>query len=245
MAQVAYIHEEKIHNKSAPKIVLPILFDLFRPSSIVDVGCGLGTWVSVAQEMGVADIVGIDGDYVDRTKLTIPTQCFAAKDLTTSFDMQRRFDMLISLEVAEHLPEASAASFIASLIRHSDVIVFSAAIPGQGGQNHINEQWLSYWTELFRQHNYKLFDIVRSKLWDIADLEVWYKQNMVIFLKSGHPLEEKFMQQPLSPVMNIVHPELFDYYHKHAERAAMMEEGRLGMKTAWTSFKKALFQKIR
>jgi SAM-dependent methyltransferase len=159
--------------------------ELFPVTSVLDVGCGLGTWLSVFIEAGVKDVFGIDGDHVDQSKLFIVEERFFIHDLRTPFDLKRKFDLVLSLEVAEHLPIESAEILISSLCAHSDRIVFSAAIPGQGGQNHLNEQWSGYWQEIFDQHGYQRIDVLRPQVWNNKSVDVWYRQNMFVYVKKG------------------------------------------------------------
>ena len=119
--------------------VVPIVLDLIRPGSVVDVGCGLGEWLATFQEHGVSDILGIDGDYVDRDMLYIPQQDFKTIDLNRPFTLNRTFDLAVCLEVAEHLEAEHANDFVESLTRLAPIILFSAAIPLQSGTNHVNE----------------------------------------------------------------------------------------------------------
>jgi SAM-dependent methyltransferase len=201
---VPYIHDEITHNPEAASQVLPVLFDIYKPSSIVDVGCGLGNWIQVAKQMGITDVMGVDGSYVDRSLLKINEQEFVEKDLTQPFQLNRKFDLAISLEVAEHLPESSAASFIESITRHTDVVLFSAALPGQGGQNHINEQWPDYWQQHFKHFGFIMLDCIRPKIWKNKKIERWYRQNIFLAVKQGHPLAEGNN----SDMLSLVHPEL-------------------------------------
>ncbi len=164
--------------------VLPILFEYFRPKSVIDIGCGLGAWLKVAGDLGVADILGFDGDSFDLVKLLIDPGNFKAVDLAERFAVNRRFDLAISLESAEHLPYSRSGSFVADLAKLSDVVLFSAAAPYQGGTNHINEQWLEFWAILFRRFDYVACDALRDRIWTHPDVEFWYKQNMLIFCKT-------------------------------------------------------------
>jgi len=204
MAQL-YIHEQAVHNYKAAKVILPILTKLVVPNSILDVGCGTGTWLKVAKELGVLDVVGIDGDYVDRSLLlqNLKEEEFLATDLSFPFQLDRQFDLVICLEVAEHLKESSADTLITSLTCHSDAILFSAAIPFQGGQNHLNEQPPQYWIEKFEQHGYQVYDLIRPLVWDSPEVDVWYKQNMFLFSR-------KTLDLPDPVYTHIVHPELFE-----------------------------------
>lgn len=173
-----YIHTEKIHNTRSAEIIIPIIINAFNPKSILDVGCGTGTWLKVFKEIyNINDTLGLDGNYIDLKKLVIDEGYFTAVDLRKSFELNRKYDVVLCLEVAEHLPESSAEDLISSLCKHSDMIIFSAAIPAQGGQNHVNEQWPQYWEGIFKKYNYKCYDIVRPQIWNDERVDVWYKQH--------------------------------------------------------------------
>ena len=180
-----YIHDEITHNSSAAEQVLPILFKIYKPNSILDVGCGLGNWIEVAKKMEVEEVIGVDGSYVNRSLLKINDEEFVELDLTKPFNLNKKFDLAICLEVAEHLPESSADGLIQSLITHSDVIMFSAALPGQGGQNHINEQWQSYWIDLFNSNGFECLDLFRRRIWDNTSVEWCYRQNIFLCLTNN------------------------------------------------------------
>ena len=160
--------------------MLPLLTRELSIGSVLDVGCGQGAWLSVWRKLG-AEVVGIDGDYVDTRRLLVPESCFLPRDLREEFSLQRRFDVVQSLEVAEHLPAARAAGFVASLVRHGDLILFSAAPPGQGGDHHINERPYDYWRALFAQHGYVALDYVRPLLRDERTVEPWYRYNTLLY----------------------------------------------------------------
>jgi SAM-dependent methyltransferase len=197
-------HREFDYNTKAPEIVVPIILDLIKVDSLLDVGCGTGTWLKVFEQNGVHDFLGIDGDYVDQSKLYIDPKHFNAHDLRRGFDLNRRFDLVLCLEVGEHLPDESARKLVRSLVNHSDIIVFSTAIPGQGGQGHINEQWPGYWQKLFLVHDYHYHDAIRPKIWDNGNVNIWYRQNMFVVAKRG-----AFTEVPDSGLVNLVHPELW------------------------------------
>lgn len=152
--------------------------------SLIDFGCGIGTWLWVAQNYGVNEIVGIDGDYVSRNMLMIPEKFFQSADLSQPFEVSKKYDMAMSLEVAEHLPLESADDFVASLCNSSDIVLFSAAHPGQGGDGHINEQPKEYWVEKFAKHNYKPIEI-KQFFTDDEKIELWYRENIVLFAEAN------------------------------------------------------------
>ena len=137
-----------------------------RPGFVVDVGCGHGTWLAAFQECGITDLTGIDGPWVKTEDILINATQYRSFDLAQPFDLERRFDLALSLEVAEHLAPASASSFVDSLVRLAPVVLFAAAIPGQGGVMHVNEQWPGYWVALFNERGYVAIDAIRPQIWD-------------------------------------------------------------------------------
>jgi SAM-dependent methyltransferase len=180
-----YYAEQSSGSYHSAKIVLPIIFEqLGRPKSLLDVGCGTGTWLKAAKELvPELDIQGVDHPQADKDSsyLVIPQENFIGCDLTQALNLERQFDLVLSLEVAEHLEPQHADQFIANLVRHGNTIVFSAAIPGQGGVGHYNERFPEYWVEKFKAAGYICYDTLRPKLWLRTDIEVWYQQNIMIF----------------------------------------------------------------
>ena len=172
-------------SRRSASVVIDCLLKHFHPTSVLDVGCGVGTWMAEWRSRGVVDVLGVDGSYVDRAALQIPADLFRPEDISRPLDVGRRFDLVESLEVAEHLPESSADVFVDSLVRHGDTILFSAAIPGQGGVQHINERWPSYWIAKFRARGYEVYDVMRPAIWNDDRIESWYRQNCLVFAKSA------------------------------------------------------------
>ena len=181
----SFFNEMMPESLSSAKVVVPLVENLIRPSSVVDVGCATGAWLSAFLEHGVKTIVGLDGTYVDSTALLIPSQCFMATDLTKPFSLPNQYDLALSLEVAEHLSANSAQGFVRSLCQLAPVILFSAALPGQGGVHHVNEQWPEYWRALFAEHDFRMFDPFRPILWLDGRVASHYRQNMFLFIQNG------------------------------------------------------------
>jgi SAM-dependent methyltransferase len=200
-----FIHTSENYNTESAEEVVPLLLDLICPKSVVDVGCGIGTWLSIFKKYGVEEVVGIDGEYVNRDLLFshIEKNEFIGHNLTKPINLGKKFDLVLSLEVAEHLPEEVSDIFIDSLTQLGDCILFSAAIPGQGGDGHINEQWPTYWKAKFNLVEFELHDCIRSKIWSNEKVNWWYKQN--IFLAINRNAKFSFGNE-LS-IQNIVHPE--------------------------------------
>jgi cyclopropane fatty-acyl-phospholipid synthase-like methyltransferase len=185
--------------------VTPVLPAL---TSAVDIGCGVGTWLSVLARQGVPEIRGVDGHWVDVANLAIPAACFTHHDLQADRDFGRRFDLAISLEVAEHLPPARAPGFTAWLAALSDVILFSAATPRQGGRNHFNEQWQEYWAGLFANQDYVPVDFIRARIWDDLKIATWYRQNLLLYVRRSR-LQDLRLPAPAPGPLSVVHPEVF------------------------------------
>jgi len=168
-------------SRASADVVAHLLLAEMKVKSLLDVGSGHGAWAAEWIKAGVADVIAVDGDYVRRDQLAIPADRFVAHDLATPLKLKRRFDLVQSLEVAEHLPAASAADFVDNLVRHGDVILFSAAVPHQGGEHHVNEQPPQYWRELFGAQGYEVFDWLRPHLAGQRQVKAWYRFNSFIY----------------------------------------------------------------
>ena len=167
-------------NRSA-EVIVPLVCELVKPRSVIDVGCGRGLWLRAFLQHGVTSILGLDGDYISREKLAIPAECFRAVNLAEPFQLDQRFDLAISLEVAEHLPARGAADFVKRITRTAPFILFSAAVPAQGGAHHLNEQWPWYWERLFRAQGFLQLDPIQRYIRDDPKVDWWYRQNVYLY----------------------------------------------------------------
>jgi SAM-dependent methyltransferase len=192
------------------RVVIPMVLQLVPAKAVIDIGCGEGTWLSVFRELGVSDVLGVDGDYVDPVRLQIPRHQFQAADLTKPFGIDRSFDLAVSLEVAEHLPPQRASNFVETLTRLAPVVLFSAAIPHQGGIHHLNEQWPDYWAALFKRCDYLPIDCIRGKIWDNDNVAWYYAQNLLLFaheslIQNDEGLRREY-ERTHRPPFRLVHP---------------------------------------
>jgi hypothetical protein len=167
----------------AARKVLPHLWRHRAFRSVVDVGCGIGTWLLVAKELGATTIHGFDGAYVPEGRLLIDRSAFTSTDLGESIHCDKTFELCICLEVAEHLGPGRADGLVRDLTRLSNVVAFSAAVPFQGGDGHANEIWPEYWASLFANHGYLPWGGLREAIWDLRDVPWWYRQNLILFVQ--------------------------------------------------------------
>lgn len=209
----SFFNQQKEGSRRSASRVVPLIMQIAQPASVVDVGCGLGTWLAEFRELGVQKILGMDGDYVDRSELQIPPSDFRPHDLTRPIDIGLKFDLAISLEVAEHLPPECAAAFVKSLVGLAPVVVFSAAIPHQGGTNHLNESWQVHWCKLFIENGYTAYDPIRPLIWRDREVEISYRQNLLVYAREGALSRDRIAAAHLSrpSTESLVHPELFYY----------------------------------
>jgi SAM-dependent methyltransferase len=170
-------------SRQSAAAIVPWIFAALSPQSVLDVGCGRGAWLAAFQACGVDDVLGLDGDYVDATSLHIDADRFRAVDLLSPPDLDRSFDLAISLEVAEHLPASAAEPFVRFLTGAAPVVMFSAAVPGQGGVHHVNEQWPAYWAERFARAGFRAVDAVRPQFWNDERVGYFFAQNIVLYAR--------------------------------------------------------------
>ena len=205
---------QEVDSLRAAKHVLPIVLNLIRPKSIIDVGCGLGTWLSVCIEQGIQDVTGVDGDYVPKDMLRIPHDRFLVADLSKPLSLERKYDLVMALEVAEHIPGEFERLFVKSLTDLGPVVLFAAGVPMRSGHGHVNEQWQSHWVAIFSERSYSVLDYVRPKIWDDREIMWWYAQDTLLFIDrswmSEHPILQSEWEHRSHTILDIVHPRLFE-----------------------------------
>ena len=197
------------------RVVLGRVWPWLNPRRVLDVGCGVGAWLRAARDLGAAEVVGVDGDYVDRAQLVIDEHAFIPADLAARSlrdalgERASSFDLVICVEVAEHLPHDRAPALVAELTSLGDVVLFSAGAPFQYGTHHINEQWPEYWAILFRAQGFACFDCLRSLLWADAGVDWWYAQNAMVFARDGSAAAAALPRESRADgrALAVVHPE--------------------------------------
>lgn len=207
--------------RASAEAVAALVCKMYPVNSVCDVGCGVGTWLSAFISQGVSDVTGLDGEWVDREKLVIPQERFIVADLSNPTPPARSFDLAISLEVAEHIDQKNSAGFIDFLTSLAPNILFAAAIPGQGGVGHVNEQWPNYWIRLFHERGYVAVDCIRPRIWNNPKILPWYRQNSLMFIRGASHVSPKYSQGTKvaneknieifeqTTAFDIVHPDIY------------------------------------
>lgn len=159
-----------------------LLKHISKPNTVIDVGCGIGTWLKAWHEIG-STVQGVDGAYVKRAELLIDPANFMEMDLASPIPIDRKFDLAESLEVAEHLADNKADGFVEFLCSLSSMVLFGAAMPYQGGTHHINEQWPEYWAAKFHKLGYVCVDVIRDEVWTNDKCAYYYAQNTFLYVQ--------------------------------------------------------------
>ncbi|MEW4448467.1 methyltransferase domain-containing protein [Qipengyuania sp. JC766] len=208
--------------------ILGFLHRLVEFESLCDFGCGVGSWLAAAEEIGISDVRGYEGTWAREADMVVAPEIIDLRDLRQPIGTDRRFDLAMTLEVAEHLPEDRAATFVADLCAHSDLVLFSAAIPMQGGVGHINERWPSYWAEFFSGNGYDPFDIVRPHFWNERHIPFWYRQNTLVYAKRGSEKVDLLAKaDPASrSLLDLVHPEQYEFAEAAQPKRAIARKVR-------------------
>ncbi len=208
-----YLQKRKTALESATRI-LGLLKGMYPFASVIDVGAGDCVWGKACETMGVNDYLGVDGGHAKGHLINGFQQKFLPIDLECDeIEISRRYDLVISLEVAEHLRPENSDRFIKTLTALGDVILFSAAVPGQGGTNHVNEQWQSYWQSHFSNHGFMAFDLMRPLIWNEPMIAEYYRQNTIVYCSISRPdLLDMFRMRllELPPLLDVIHPVNYD-----------------------------------
>jgi len=208
----SYYEKMYERNSKVAQAIMPFLIERLKPSSIVDIGCGRGIFLAEAMKQGINDILGVDGDYIERDKLYIPQNCFMGYDLNKKLSVDRKFDIAMSFEVAEHIEKSNERQFVSDLVELSDIVAFSAAIPGQGGKGHVNEQWMSCWNELFMEHAYYPINRLKFYFWNNNEITPLRRQNIILFVSSEKYEQTKaiFNDFDENVLLDVVHPRVYE-----------------------------------
>jgi SAM-dependent methyltransferase len=239
----SFYERQSNETHTSSDVIVPLLLELIHPQSVIDVGCGTGSWLRTFGQHGIKELRGFDGPWLDVSKLLIPQELFTHADLEKPLRVDKRFDLAISLEVAEHLHPESAEGFVQSLASLSDVVAFSAAIPFQGGLHHLNEQWPEYWANLFEKKGYVTIDCLRLRLWNEREVHYWYRQNLLIYVKrealDRYPKLAECQRGSWGP-LPFVHPMLYIPGAAFLRHMGVLDATRLWFRVFWRAISKRI-----
>ena len=166
------------------RAITQILYKHLQPASVLDLGCGCGAWLTAFQEQGVKDYLGVEGNYARKHRFLIPLEKVRFLDVGKPLELGRKFSLAVSLEVGEHLVPKASKLLVENLVNHADIVYFSSAVVGQGGENHVNERPLEAWRSDFSEHGYICFDAIRPLIEKIHSIEPWYRYNGLIYARN-------------------------------------------------------------
>ena len=189
-------------------IVVPAVLRFVRAQRVVDFGCKHGEWLTVFRRYGASTVLGFD-QQIRAGRLIINRSEFRVADLNTPTSLAERFDLAVCIEVAEHLQESSAAPLVHTLTSVAPVVLFSAAIPGQGGHGHHNEQPRAYWHALFGEHGFRPIDCLRPQIWQDPRIAFWYRQNLIFYASAAgleqYPALALEAQKEIASDLDLIH----------------------------------------
>jgi SAM-dependent methyltransferase len=220
-----FYENRRAHTAHAARRIIAALPPSLPRGAVGDIGCGTGTWLAAALNAGADTAFGIEGDWVTPAMLDHPAITFAPQDLEHRFSGPR-LDLVLSLEVAEHLSPARAEGFVADLAALAPAILFSAAIPGQGGVGHLNEQWQSWWATRFAAHGYGAHDVIRPAIWTDEAIPAWYRQNAVLYL-DAETAGRLGLAATDAALLDRVHPAFWDRANRELKYANALPESEV------------------
>ena len=134
-SQLDNIYNETFYNNqiegslNSANRLLSILYKIYAPESVLDVGCGRGAWLVTCEKFGSSKLTGLDGPWISPDKLLSPNIQFYESDFEHEIAVSGKFDLALSLEVAEHIEEKHARQFVSALCKASDLVYFWGCRP--------------------------------------------------------------------------------------------------------------------
>lgn len=213
-------HHAEIETRSYSNNALAdAIISSLQPKSVIDVGCGIGLLMNQLAKNDI-DVLGIEGTWLQDESMIMSPEKYLRLDLENSFTIQRKFDVCCCIEVAEHLDPSRADGFIKDICALSGAVVFSAAIAGQGGKGHKNEQWQEYWCSKFESNGFSTFDLFRDRFRRDNKMLPWLQQNVLLFLDKQHRLADELIAFQIEPEMaNMIHPTYHEKIMRRTRRS--------------------------
>ena len=205
--------------------ILRYVVEIFSPESCLDLGAGAGNWTKCAMSLGITDFRAVDGPWTDVSQLRVDRDYFLSHDLSQGLDLNRKFDLAISLEAAQYMSPEGGVTLVRTATDHANVILFSSAVPFQGGNN-VTERWQSYWSQLFEDRGFQSFDLIRPRFWRDRSIAYYYRQNTLIYVNTNDAKALKAAslarsEQFNATVLDLIHPEKWEMLIAGSRREKM------------------------
>lgn len=205
------IYQAQEHYYQVAKRIGNYVFSFLNVNSVVDFGCGAGTWLKAFRDIKPSiQILGLDSSDVNRQKCLKKDEFIFVDFETFMWEEDVKYDLAISIEVAEHIEKENADKFVDSICKSSDVVLFGAAVQYQGGDHHVNEQNPSYWVGKFEERGYRYIDCIRPHFWHDEFIDMIYKENIILYVKSSL-YDRIYNSIPKEEIkfMDWIHPDLY------------------------------------
>ncbi|WP_435066122.1 glycosyltransferase domain-containing protein [Halobaculum sp. EA56] len=156
--------------------------EVFEPNSVIDFGCAIGAYLEPFHEKGIK-IHGVEANSSAFEYAVVPRGNLTQHDLREPFRTEQQYDLVISIEVAEHIPAKYADTYVDTLTKAGDTVVMSAAPPGQGGTHHVNEKPRKYWIEKMNQRGFEYDSDAVASVRTRANTDVFshVPENIMVF----------------------------------------------------------------
>lgn len=233
-------------NLSSAQEIVPIVLDIVKrvyknDISVIDLGCGSGNWLSVFKKCGCM-VKGVDGGNIPDNVLMIDKEEYEQHDFRQRYVSSVKYNLAMSLECAEHVPEKNADELVDTLTELSDIVLFSAAIPHQRGRGHINEQYATYWIKKFADRQYQVLDVIRPQIWENSRVRDFYAQNIFLYVKrdsNSFSALKDLAQLNNESMFNVIHPGIWEQVNRYKLVRFMdyMHERRIVSWLYYTFFK--------
>lgn len=175
------------------------IYDRYKPVDVLDLGCGIGGYIQSYQKWGADYVFGVEG-FDPKEDFLVPDH-FLQFDLTKPLDLGKTFDLVLCVEVIEHIESHESDNLLKSIASHArKVVVFSAGRPGQPGIGHVNCQPISFWIDKWRMLGWEPDPFISSVTRALATYH-WFRRNLIVLTKIGEPKHNvKLVSNMIDPI---------------------------------------------
>ncbi|EKD25752.1 MAG: hypothetical protein ACD_79C01527G0010 [uncultured bacterium] len=177
---------QNFRNKTWTEDFCDFVLKTFKPESVIDFGCGTGDILAPFEKRNL-NVLGIDGSFSNKKYSHIRKENFQIFDIREKYPNKNKYDLCICMEVAEHIDEKYSETLIHNITNSAPILIFTAAGPGQEGNDHCNLQPKSWWMEKLRKYDFEYDDNLTNDfilhMSNMNDVQSWYIENLMIYRK--------------------------------------------------------------